>query len=120
LTTDDRRRLEQALLLGAQPIDASGQDSLHRGGHANARERAREVKSAPPPHHHLRLNEGARALLEEEGIALRPLDEQRLERKQVGSVTEQRAEKRLGALGSQRIEAYLPVVRLVGPAVTVL
>jgi hypothetical protein len=35
---DDRRGLEEALLLGRQPIDTGGQDGLHGRGHLNARQ----------------------------------------------------------------------------------
>jgi hypothetical protein len=35
--------LQQQLLLGRQPVDACGQDRLHRGGHLNTRQRLRQA-----------------------------------------------------------------------------
>ena len=59
-----------------------------------------------------RLDQRPHALLEEERIALGPLDEQPLERLEAGVVAEQRLQQLLGALGRQRIDAELAVVGL--------
>jgi hypothetical protein len=37
LRADDRRGLQQALVLRCQAVDTGGQDGLHRGGHLNGR-----------------------------------------------------------------------------------
>src|SRR5262249_58531304 len=68
----------------------------------------------------LGLDEGARALLQEERVALRPLDEERLERSQLRSAAQERLQKFLRARGWQRIQPDLRVVHLVGPRVAVL
>ena len=68
----------------------------------------------------LRLHQGPHALLEEERIALRPLDQEPLERAERRVGAEQRLEQLVGALGRQRIEPELAVVGLAAPGVLVL
>ena len=119
VAADHRRRLEHPLLLGVQAVDASGQDRLHRRRHADARQRLRQMKGPALTDHDPRLDEGAGALLEEERVALRPLDEERLEREQVRRVAQEGVEQLLGARGREGIEPNLRVVRLVRPAMGV-
>ena len=67
-----------------------------------------------------RLDQGAHALFQKEGIAFRARNQQWCERCQTGVVPQQRREERLGAGGRQRVEPELRVVRLAAPAVLVL
>ena len=57
------------------------------------------------------------ALLQEERIALRPLDELLLERVERRVAAQQRIQQRLGEPGGQRLQRDLGVVALVGPVV---
>ena len=65
--------------------------------------------------HDLGLDERPHALLEEERVALRALDQQRLEGRQVGRVAEERVEQLLGAGRRERIKPNLAVVGLAAP-----
>ena len=67
-----------------------------------------------------RLHQRPHALLEEEGIGLRPLDQEPLERGEGRVVAEERLEQLVGALGRQRIDPELAVVGLAAPGVPVL
>ena len=74
---DDGGRLEQALLLGRQAIDAGGQEGLHGGRHLEVSAAGTgESVGAALADQGARLHERADALLEEERIALGPLDQQ--------------------------------------------
>ena len=70
--------------------------------------------------HDLGLDEGAGALLEEERVALCPLDEERLEGGEVGRVTQEGVEQLLGARRGEGVQAHLRVVGPAGPAVVIL
>ena len=63
--------------------------SLHGARHLDGRERPAELVAAALADQHPGLHERPHALLEEEGIALGPLDEEALERAQVGAASEQ-------------------------------
>ena len=67
-----------------------------------------------------RLHQGPHALLEEEGIRLRPLDQELLERAERRVRAEERIEQLVGALGRQGIDPELAVVGLAAPGVLVL
>ena len=120
LRADDRRGLQQPLLLRRQPVDARRQHRLHRGRHLDRRERLRQAIGAPLADQHLRLHQGADALLQEEGVALGALDQALLERLQAGIVPQQGLQQCLGARRGQRVEPELGVVGLAAPAVLVL
>ena len=79
LSADDRRGLQQALLLGWQPVDAGGQHRLHRGRHLDGRECLRQAIGPPLAHQHVGLYQGPHALFQEEGVALGTLDQEPLE-----------------------------------------
>jgi hypothetical protein len=59
---DDRRRLQHALLLGGQAVDAGRQHRLHRGGHLQAVERLGQARGAALARQNRGLYEGADAL----------------------------------------------------------
>ena len=67
-----------------------------------------------------RLHQGPHALLEEEGIRFRPLDQELLERAERRVSAEQRVEQLVGAFGRQGIDPELAVVGLAAPGVPVL
>ena len=119
LSTDDGRRLQQALVGGGQAVDAGGQDRLHGGRHLDAGERLDETADPALADHRTRLHEGADALLEEERVALGASDEQCLR----GSSSSHRRATRQELLSGfrwQRVQTHLGVVRLAAPAVLVL
>ena len=89
ILADDRGRLEQPLLLRREAVDAGRQNRLHGARHRDGRERPAELVAAALADQHPGLHECPHALLEEEGIALGPLDEEALERAQVGAASEQ-------------------------------
>src|SRR5215475_4892460 len=107
LASDDRGRLEQALVLRRETIDPRGQDGLGRGRDLKRRGSPGEAICRAVTGQHARFHERPYTLFQEERIALRPLDEQALERAQAGVLTQQGAEQRLGALRGQRIDADL-------------
>ena len=67
-----------------------------------------------------RLDQGAHALFQEEGIACRARNQHWGERRQARIVPQQGREERLDAGGRQRVEPQLRVVRLAAPAVLIL
>src|SRR5262245_53090724 len=75
ILADDRRCLEESLVIGREPIDACGQHGLHRGGRLDTLEWARETVCPPCPFDELCLYGCPHTLLEEERIALGPLDQ---------------------------------------------
>jgi hypothetical protein len=66
------------------------------------------------------LHEAPHALLEEEGIGFRPLDQELLERAEGLASAEERIEQLVSALGRQGIDPELAVVSLAAPGVLVL
>ena len=97
LGANDGGGLEQALLLRRQPVNACCQHRLHRGRHLDRRQGLRQAIRPGLAHQHAGLYQGAHALLQEEGIALGPRNEELLERCQTGVVPQQGREERLGA-----------------------
>ena len=120
ILADDRGRLEEALLFGREPVDPSGQDRLDRRRDLNARERVGEAIGAALPGQHLRLDQRADALLQEERVPLGALDQEVLERPKGGVRAQERVQQGLGALGRQGVEPELRVVGLAAPAMRVL
>ena len=82
---DDRGGLEEALVLGREPVDARGQDRLRRRRDLKGLGRLRQAIGAALARQRLGLDQRPDALLEEEGVALGALDQQLLERLQLGS-----------------------------------
>ena len=75
LRADDRGGLQELFLLRRQPVDARRQDRLHRGRHLDTRERPGQAIGPLVADQHLRFHQGAHALLQKEGVALRALDQ---------------------------------------------
>src|SRR5207249_11854389 len=112
--------LDQALLRRWEPVDAPGQQRLHRRrdldrqgilDHAVAAALARDGTS---------LHQRPDTLFEEEWVALGPFDQQTLEGGELGAVAHQGKEQFLGALRRQGVDPELAVVGLATPAVAEL
>ena len=117
---DHRRGLEQPLFVRWQPIDTGRQHGLHRGRDLDRRERLDLSIGPALADQHLRLDQRADALLEEEGIPLRALDQEPAQRLQAGIVAQERVQQLGRALVRQRIEAELRVVGPASPRVVIL
>jgi hypothetical protein len=117
---DDGGGLEQPLGLWRQPVDARCQDGLNGGGHPQLLKRPGEPVGASLPGQGLRLNKGPHALLKEEGIGVRPLDQQDLERGKGRVSAKERIEQFVGVLGWQGIDPELAVAGFATPRVAVL
>ena len=76
---NDGGRLEQALLLRWQPIDARRQHRLHRGGDLQARQRLCQPIGPALAHQDAGLHQGVHALFQKEGVALRAGNQERRE-----------------------------------------
>ena len=116
---DDGRGLEQALLVGGQAVDAGGQDRLHRRGHLDAGQGCHQAVGAALADQHVGLDQRADALLQEEGVPFRPLDQERQERTQGGVVPQEGVQEGVRALRRQRVEPELGVEGPAPPAVLV-
>jgi hypothetical protein len=118
--SDDRRRLEQALLSRRQAVDPRGENGLNRLGQLDDLNGLHEAIGTALAREHARLGQRAYALLEKERIALRPLDQERPQRRKLRVVTQEGFHERVGRGRPQRIESDLAVVGLAAPAVPVL
>ena len=117
LGTNNRGRVQQALLGSWQAVDARRQHCLHRavsawvaGPASGDRPRAAE---------HPGLHQGAHALLQEEGIALRARNEALDERLEGRVLPEEFVQQFRGTRGGG-VEAELSVVRLAAPAMVIV
>ncbi len=118
--TDDSRALEHPLVPGGEPVDARGEEGLHRrryldrfGSPADAVRPAVAVERAG-------LDQVTDALLQEEGIALRALDQLRAEFRRVAAFTQETAQELFGHAARQRLDDDLAVVSLPAPPLLVL
>ena len=80
---DDGGDLEEALVLGRQPVDARRQDRLDRGRNLDRLDRLRQPIPAARPIQRLRLHQRPDGLLQEERVPAP--DEALLERREPGS-----------------------------------
>jgi len=78
--TDDRGRLEQAFMLGWEPVDTRGDDRLCGRRDLPRVSRLCQPMGAALADQDLRLRLGPDALLQKEGIALGPFDQPLLQR----------------------------------------
>src|SRR5262249_10695213 len=99
LSANDRGSLEEPLLLGWQPVDASCQNCLYRGGHLQALDGLRQAISAWFAKQYASLDQGAYAFFQKEGIALGTLDQQPLDGRQAGVGAKQGLKKFVGIGG---------------------
>jgi hypothetical protein len=120
ILADYRRGLEHALVSGREPIDARGEDRLCGGRDVERPHRPCGAIGSALAHERARFDEGPHALLEEERIALRSLDQKPLDWIELGIATEQGAEELVRAFAGQRVDSHLGVVGLLTPGVPVL
>jgi hypothetical protein len=120
LRPQDRRRLEQVLLLRGHAVDASRQNRLHSRRHLNGRQRRRHAIGPRLAHQGPGLHQRPHALLQEEGIALGALDQELGERAQAGVVPHEVLEEGVGTRRRQGIQPHLRVIGLAPPAVPVV
>src|SRR5262249_36726963 len=114
---DDGGGLEKPLVLGGEPVDARGQDRLSSRWNLQHGRRPRQMVSTSLARKGPRLDQCPDALLEEEGIALGPLDQQLLERLKTRGISEQGLQQLDRTLRREGIDAELPVVHLAPPNV---
>src|SRR5262249_31198295 len=115
-----RGGLEQALLLGRQPVDTRRQHRLHGGRDLDGRQDLPWAIGPRLTDQDSRLDQGAHALFQEERIPLGARNKQVGERLQAGIVPEQDLQQFVSTDGRQRVQAQLCVVGLAAPAVLVL
>ena len=90
LFSDHRQRLQQLLLAGGQAIDARRENRLHGRRNLQLGQRLGELDRRRVAHQRALVEQHLYRLFHEERIALGLLDDQALERRQLGAVTEQR------------------------------
>src|SRR4029450_10715326 len=117
---DHGGRLEEALLLWWEPVDPSGQQRLHARRDLDDLCVLDQLVVATLAGKSSDLHQGADALLEEERIALCPLDEEALGGSELGPVAHQGLEQLVRALRAQGLDPELTIVALTTPGVTVL
>ena len=120
LLTDDRRSLDQAFLLGREPVDPRRQDRLHCRRYLNARKCGGQAIGTPLADQGLGFDQRPHALFQEEGVPLCLVDQAVLEQRERGVGPQEAPEQFLGALGRQGVQAELGVVGLASPPVPVL
>ena len=97
LRANDRGRLEQALLLRWEPVNARRQHRLYRGGDLQALQWPGQPIGTALAHQHAGLHQGAHALFQEEGVALGTGNQELGERRKAGIAPQQRLEKLVSA-----------------------
>src|SRR5262245_26257346 len=117
--SDNSGRLQQALCLGRESIDPPGEQRLHRCWHSDRRDVRRQAVRASFTGEDSGLHQGPHGLFEEERVALGLIDQQTLERRNLGNVTHQSPQELLGALRGQRVDSELTIVSLTSPGVSV-
>src|SRR5499425_1594803 len=109
ILANDRGGLEQTFVLGRQAIDAGGKDGLRRRRDLPRLWGLGQPVGSTLPNEHLRLNERADALLQEERVPLGAANQGPPERLEGRILAEQGSEQLLGTLGQQGIDAQLKV-----------
>src|SRR5438876_2708917 len=112
--------LDQALLRRWEPVDAPGQQRLHRRRDLDRQGILDHAVAAALARDGTGLHQRPDTLLEKEWVALGPFDQQTLEGGELGAVAHQGPEQFLGALRRQGVDPELAVVGLATPAVAVL
>jgi hypothetical protein len=86
LAANHDSRLQEALCLGRESVDARRQHGLYCGWHLHGRQGLCQMMGTRLPDEHPSLDQGAHALFQEEGITIRAGDQKLLERRQTGIV----------------------------------
>ena len=121
IAPDHGGALQEPLVLERQVVDPRREDRLHRGRHLDVGDRLGQPASAPRPDQHLLLDQRANALLEEERVALRAVDQELLERAARSGPSPSSTRRSCSAFSAgSGVEPQLGVVRLVAPRVPVL
>ena len=81
---DDGRVLRHPLLLAGQPVEASGEDGLHRGGHFDLLDWSRQLPGAVRRPEDAAIDEHPDELLGEERVAVGQADDPFTERRRAG------------------------------------
>jgi len=98
----------------------AAQNRLNRGRQLEVLNRAHEPIGPAFPREHSRVDKDPHAFLQEEGIALRALDQEAPEVREGRVRPKERVKQLLRGCRRQRVEPDLLVVRLVPPPVHVL
>ena len=109
---DDGSTLEHALLVGIEAVDTRGDDGLDRRWNLDIWRIDRELIRATLADQHARLDERPRAFFQEERVAARPRDQDRLERREMRMASDQAVEQEGSIIGHQRRDLKLMVVGL--------
>ena len=117
---DHRGGLEEILLILGEPVDPGGENRLDRGRDLDRRDGSTEPVGATISNERPGLYQASQALFQEEGIPLRPRDQQSPHVTEARVRSEQRVKHRLGTIRRQRIQSQLRVVRLAPPLVSIL
>ena len=121
LRANDRGRLEQALLLRRQPVDARRQHRLHRGRHLHGSAAAAPGDRRPASPTSTPVSTRVRTLSSrKKGLPSVRAISSCLSGARLGSSPSRACEECLGAGRGQRVEPQLRVVGLAAPAVLVL
>ena len=118
--SDHGGRLEQPLLLERKAVDPRCQHCLDGRGHLNAADGPGEAVCPRRAHKRLRLDEAAHGLLQEEGIAVRPVHQELLEGSEGGIDSQECPQQLLRELGGQWVDPQLGEVRFRAPGMTIL
>ena len=118
--SDRGRGLQDPLVLGREPVDPAASRAWIEGGTWDPVERSGQPIPARLTGEHSRLDQGPDALLEEEGVAARPVDQARRQRLERGVVAKQRPQQLLRAGSTERVHADLRVGGAGPPAMLVL
>jgi hypothetical protein len=120
LCPDDGSGLQKLFLLRRQAVDARRQHRLHRGRNLDTRQCLRQAIGPRRADQPLRFHQGAHALLQKEGVALRLRNQTRLEWRQPSIVPQEALQPGLGTPRGERVEPELGVVGFLAPAVLIL
>ena len=107
-------------MFGIEPVDTRGNDGVNRVRHFDGIELFGQSVSASLTSEGSHFHEGAHALFQEEGIALRPSDQHGLQGGKLRIPAEDLPEQLLDTLGRQGVNAELPIVSPAAPVMSKL
>ena len=116
---DDGGGVQEFFLLRGQPVDARGQNRLHRGRHLDTWQRLGQAISPRLADQPLRFHQGPHALFQEEGVPLGELNQTLFQQLETGIDPQEALQHALRARRGQRVEPELSVIGLMAPAVLI-
>ena len=119
ISSDHRQRLQQILFRRRQPIDARGENILHRGRNLQLRQRLGQPDYAVA-HQRTVIEQHLHRLFHEKRIALGPFDDKAFERTRSWPSPNNAVSISCGALLAQRVQPELRVVGLTVPMMRIL